>query len=451
MEEPGPMSLKPLDETHDPNRRSWVESANGPGDFPIQNLPLGVFRRSGEAARGGVAIGDMIFDLKAGADLFTGDAALAAQAASGASLNPLMALGNGAASALRLQLSRLLAADRPEADRPRGRAQELLVPAAGVEMLLPAQIGAFTDMMISTFHVGGGRRGAPSNELPGRFKTIPLGYNGRASSVVASGTPVLRPRGVYQDEAGSPAFGPEPRQDFELELGAFVGAGNPLGTPIPIGKAAAHVFGYCLLNDWSARAIQFFEMPPLGPFLGKSLATSISPWIVTAEALAPFATAAFARPAGDPAPLPHLADPEDQRSGGLDLALEAYLSTSGMRRQGEEPARICRTNFKFMYWTVAQLVAHHTSNGCNLRPGDLVGSGTVSGPGDEACGCLWELTAGGKLQFALPNGERRLYLEDDDEVIFRGHAAREGFVSIGFGECRGRIVAAAPVARADAE
>lgn len=437
------MSLRQLNETHDPNRRSWVESAAGSGDFPIQNLPFGIFRRNGEAARGGVAIGDQIFDLKAGADLFTGEAAQAAEAAAESSLNGLMALGNGPSSALRLQLSRLLATDRPEAERARDRAATLLVAASEVELLLPAQIGAFTDMMVSTFHVSGGRRGSPSNEPPGRFKSIPLGYNGRASSVVVSGTNVRRPRGVYPDAAGNPAVGPEPRQDFELELGLFIGAGNALGTPIPVGEAASHVFGYCLLNDWSARGIQFFEMPPLGPFLGKSLATSISPWIVTAEALAPFATPAFTRSTGDPAPLPHLADTEDQRSGGLDLELEAHLSTPKMQQQGEAPVRLCTTNFKYMYWTVAQMVAHHTSNGCNLRPGDLIGSGTASGPGDDACGCLWELTGNSKLDFALPNGERRLYLADGDEVIFRGRAVREGFTAIGFGECRGRITPAA--------
>jgi fumarylacetoacetase len=263
--------------------------------------------------------------------------------------------------------------------------------------------------------------------------------------VVVSGTAVTRPFGVYNGRDGSPVFGPEPRQDFELELAAFVGAGNPLGTRIPIGEASDHIFGYCLLNDWSARAIQMFEMPPLGPFLGKSLSTSISPWIVTAEALVPFAIPAYRRPDGDPRPLPHLTDETDQRSGGLDLQLTVSLSTVRMRAHGHPPVVIGSMNFKYMYWTFAQLFAHHASNGCNLRPGDLIASGTTSGPTDDACGCLWELTANGTADFTLPGDETRIFLEDGDEVIFRGRAERQDFVPIGFGECRGQIEPARPV------
>ena len=435
--------MRQLDQTHDPKLRSWVDSANRHSDFPIQNLPFGVFRRAGQDARGGVAIGDMIFDLREGAVLFTGDGAIAAGAAAGDDLVPLMALGQGPAGALRAQLSRLLDAGQAD-DDARQTAARCLVPMETAELLLPARVGAFTDMMTSTYHVSGGRRGAPAQEPPGHFKSIPLGYNSRASSLVVSGEPVTRPRGAFADDGGAPRFGPEPWQDFELELGAFMGPGNRLGHPIPIAKAGEHIFGYCLLNDWSARAIQFFEMAPLGPFLGKSLATSLSPWVITADALAPFANPAFVREAGDPELLEYLRDPEDQRSGGLDLILEAHLWTPRMRAQGQAPALIGSTNFRHMYWTLGQLVAHHTVNGCNLRPGDLIGSGTVSGPTDAACGCLWELTSGGQVDFDLPNGERRLFLEDGDEVIFRARAAREGHVSLGFGECRGRISAALP-------
>ncbi|HUZ75900.1 MAG TPA: fumarylacetoacetase [Stellaceae bacterium] len=431
-----------LNETHDPNRRSLVAAANDPDtDFPIQNLPFGVFRRGHAAARGGVAIGDRIFDLAEGvkAGLFSGDAAEAARAASGPTLNPLFALGARHASALRAQLSELLRARAPERQRVEALADRLLVPMSGAILELPCRIGAFTDFLCSIFHAGRMISG-----LPESFKYLPIAYNSRASSVVVSGTPVRRPNGEFRPSGGEVRFGPEPSQDFELELGAFIAAGNPLGTPLPIDGAAREIFGFCLVNDWSARGIQSWETRPLGPFLGKSLATTISPWVVTAEALAPFRCAAFKRADGDPKPLPHLYAKTDQEEGGIDLAMEAYILTPRMRERGVAPSRVTATNFKHMYWTFAQMVAHHMSNGCNLQPGDLLASGTCSGPSDDSRACLAELSARGSADIHLANGEVRRYLADGDEVIFRARAAREGHIAIGFGECRGRIEPAVP-------
>jgi fumarylacetoacetase len=431
-----------LDETHDPSRHSWVKSANdGTTDFPIQNLPLGVFRNGAGGARGGVAIGDHILDLAAvlKANLLTGDAKVAAEAASGPTLNPLMALGNRYASALRREFSNLLRADNSERAKLEAMADTLLVPMAKAQMQLPAAVGAFTDFMVSIYHTErAGRASRPDNPIPPNFKYLPIAYNSRASSVRVSGEPVKRPNGQFKNGEAI-EFGPCRWLDFELEVGVFVGPGNALGTPIAIDQAPDQIFGYCLLNDWSARDIQRWEMMPLGPFLSKSLSTTISPWVITADALKPFAVPAFKRPAGDPAPLPYLYSAADQAEGGLDIDLEVHLSTAKMRAAGAAPARVTATNTKHLYWNPAQLVTHHASNGCNLQPGDILATGTVSGPTDESRACLIELNDRGATKIPLPGGETRTFLEDGDEVAFSGRAARDGYVSIGFGECSARI------------
>ena len=439
----------PLNDTHDPQRRSWVTSANvDRTDFPIQNLPFGVFEIGGEAPRGGVAIGDQIFDLAAGveANLFQGEALTAARAASGADLTPLLALGGGPASALRARLSDLLRVGGAHSLKVKDAADRLLMPMADADLLLPVRVRQFTDMCVSTFHIGrqSGNDANGQPITPPVFRTVPVGYDGRASSVVISGTPVRRPNGTWLAKPGdtAPTFGPEPRQDYEMEVGLwFGGPANALGDPIDIADASAAIFGYCLLNDWSARGIQMWEMM-LGPFLGKSLATTISPWIVTTEALAPFRTQSFERPSTDPAAPQHLLNAEDQRSGGIDLTLDAYLETETMRAHGHQPNRICRTNFRHMYWTPAQMLTHHTSNGCSLGAGDLVGSGTCSGPELNEAACLLESLLAGDL--ALTNGERRSFLEDGDAVVLRGRADRVGYVGLGFGEARGQILPAHP-------
>jgi fumarylacetoacetase len=426
-----------LNATHDPARRSWVESANNAaGDFPIQNLPWGVFRSGSEAARGGIAIGDRIVDLKAAAEttLFSGAAADIARAASAPSLNEAMSLGPRPAAALREQLSELLRADGPERARLESRADRFLVPMKTATLLLPATIGAFSDFLSSIFHTK--RMGR--NNVPPSYKYQPIAYNSRASSVRISGETITRPKGEFRTEAGEIRFGAEPSLDFELELAAFVGPGNALGAPLPIAEAADHIFGYCLLNDWSARGIQRWESQPLGPFSGKSFSTSISPWIVTAEALAPFRAPAFQRDAGDPAPFPHLSHAPDQEAGGLAIALDAYWRTGAMRARGMAPTRVTRTNAAFLYWTFAQMLTHHTANGCNLRPGDLIASGTVSGPTGDSRACIAELNDNGATPLTVGD-EQRTWLEDGDEVVFRGRAERAGHVSIGFGECWGVI------------
>lgn len=430
-----------LNATHDATRRSWVETANAPDtDFPIQNLPFGVFRVGGGAPRGGAAIGDRILDLAAvlEAGLLSGPAEAAARAAAGPALNPLMALGNGAASALRTALSDLLDAEGGGRSRVEAMRDRLLVPMADATMELPASIGSFTDFLCSIDHT---LRMSRTGELPPAFKSLPIAYHSRATSVRVSGADVVRPNGQFRKPDGTLAFGPEPAQDYELELGIVVGPGNALGQPFPIEDADERIFGFCLLNDWSARLIQGFESTPLGPFLSKSLSTTISPWVVTAEAMAPFRVPARPRDAAD-APPPHLTGAEDQAEGGLDLAMEVRLTTGRMREAGGAPVRITDTNFSHCYWTVAQMLTHHASNGCNMQPGDLFGSGTISGPTDDSRACLAELTARGSEPLELPNGETRAFLEDGDEVVFRARASRDGYVPIGFGECRGRIAPA---------
>jgi fumarylacetoacetase len=424
-----------LNETHDPARRSFVETANAPdGDFPIQNLPFGVFRPGPESPpRVGVAIGDQILDVAAAAAFFGGPVAAAAKVCAAPSLNPLMALGPQAASALRLALSKTLSADGGD----KSVAQHF-VAMDNAELLLPVAIGDFTDFYASVFHAtNAGRAFRPENPLLPNYKYVPVAYHGRASSVCVSGTPVKRPQGQRKPpNEAVPSYGPSRNMDFELELGMYIGTPTALGDTVPVGQAAEHIFGFCLLNDWSARDVQAWEYQPLGPFLGKNFATTVSPWVVTQEALAPFRIAAFARPEGDPAPLPHLADAQDQAHGGFDITLEAFMATEAMRRAGAAPLRITQTSFATTYWTVAQMVAHHTSNGCNLVVGDLLGSGTVSGPEKESWGSLLELTARGRDPIAMPSGEQRGFIEDGDEIIFRGYCAKAGYPRIGFGECR---------------
>lgn len=434
-----------INETHDPNLRSWVESANDPNtDFPIQNLPLGLFKRSDdESANAGAAIGDQILDVAAAfsAGAFKGDAKWAAEVFS-YSIENLQRLGPQDWSALRLSLSELLRSDNAGSNLR--QFPEWLVPMSEVELVLPSHVGAYTDFYASVYHATNiGKMFRPDQPLMPNYKWVPIGYHGRASSIVVSGTPIRRPAGqTKDDDAEAPAFGPSKVLDYELEVGFFVGQGNEQGRPIKIAEAEDHIFGLCLVNDWSARDIQRWEYQPLGPFLSKSFATTVSPWIVTMEALAPFRAPAFKRPAGDPEPLPYLDSPENRERGGFDVKLEVSISTEQMREKGIAPHRLSASNTRDLYWTFAQMLTHHTSNGCNMQPGDLVASGTVSGATKESLGCLIELTGRGAEPINLPTGEARRFLQDGDEVIFRGHCEREGFRRIGFGECRGIVTPA---------
>jgi fumarylacetoacetase len=439
--------MKPiLDETHDSGAQSWVESANvAAADFPIQNLPFGVFRGRGSgSARIGVAIGDSIVDvsgLPSEGLLADHDVTLIGNACQSDSLNQLMALGAAPRRALRRRLHALLHKDASAADQQ--SVSRHLLRQADVEMLLPALVGDYTDFYASIFHAtNAGRLFRPDNPLLPNYKYIPIGYHGRASSLVPSGTAVRRPCGQTRAGDATPSFGPSQALDYELEVGFFVSVGNALGETIAISAAEEHVFGVCLVNDWSARDVQAWEYQPLGPFLAKSFATSLSPWVVTMEALAPFRARAFARAEGDPVPLPYLLDPSDQEYGGLDLRLGVFLSSARMREAGMMPACLSRGNFREMYWTMAQMLTHHASNGCNLRPGDLLASGTVSGPEKDARGCLLELTSRGKEPITLPTGEQRKFLEDGDEVLLRGFCERDGFRKIGLGVCSGVVLPA---------
>ena len=430
-----------LNETHDPALRSWVESAQAAEtDFPIQNLPFGVFRRRGtqEAFRGGVAIGDRIVDLAAAvaAGLFTGDAAVAARAASGDSLNALMVLGPRAVSALRLALSHALR----EGAAQRTALEPCLVAQVEAEYGLPARIGDYTDFYTGIHHATAvGKLFRPDNPLLPNYKWVPIGYHGRSSSIVVSGQPIRRPLGQTQGTSGTPNFGPSQRLDYELELGFLIGTGNVLGEPIAIEQAESHLFGVLLFNDWSARDIQPWEYQPLGPFLSKNFGSTLSPWVVTMEALAPF-RAPLERPAGDPAPLPYLDAVDQRRQGALDIQLEVWLQTAAMREADQGAVRLTRGNAReAMYWTAAQLVAHHSVGGCNLQPGDLFGSGTLSGPEPAQAGSLLELTQGGRQPITLPNGETRSFLADGDTLALRGFCQRAGAVRIGFGECSGTV------------
>jgi fumarylacetoacetase len=435
-----------IDDTHSPRRQSWVASANHHADFPIQNLPLGVFTPPDGAARGGIAIGDDILDLAAALELglFDGLAAEAAQAASGATLNPLFALGSDARLALRRRLGEILDADGPDRARYEALRSRLIHRADACRLELPATIGDYTDFFAGIHHAtNAGKLFRPDNPLLPNYKYVPIGYHGRASSIRASGAQVRRPNGQRKPANETvPSFGPCRNLDYELELGIWIGPGNALGQPIPAAAAVDHVAGFCLLNDWSARDIQGWEYQPLGPFLGKSFLTTVSPWVVTPEALAPFRIAQAKRPAGDPEPLPYLFDASDQASGALDIGLEVFLLTPGLTSKGLPPHQLSTGSARHLYWTVAQLVAHHSSNGCNLRPGDIFGTGTISGPTPDELGSLLEISAGGRQTIALASGETRRFLEDGDSVIMRAHCRREGFAGIGFGECRGTIVAA---------
>jgi len=434
-----------LNETHDPALRSWVAHANdGQTDFPIQNLPFAIFRRDGEAWRGGVAIGHDIIDLArvAQAGVFSGLAAQAAAAGAQDKLNALMALGPHAWSALRLALSRGLREGSPQQEA----LSQCLVAQDGVVYDVAARIGDYTDFYTSIHHATNiGRQFRPDNPLLPNYKWVPIGYHGRSSSIVVSGHDVQRPLGqTMPPNASAPVFGPCKRLDIELEMGIFIGTGNPQGEAIAMGEAEDHVFGLCLLNDWSARDIQGWEYQPLGPFLSKNFASTISPWIVTLEALAPY-RAPLTRPEEDPQPLPYLDSPINRTHGALDIQLQVDLQTAHMRAREEAGARISRTNYRHAYWTVAQMVAHHTVNGCNLQPGDLFGTGTLSGPTLDQAAALIELTEGGKTPLQLPDGEVRTYLEDGDTVTLTGWCEKPGAARIGFGQCVGTVLPARPL------
>ena len=428
-----------LDETHDPARQSWVESANGHPDFPVQNLPLGVFSVGKDSPRIGCAIGDMILDLKAlaKAGLVDDDWRLALGLST---LNAWFARGWDDATRLRKRLSELLS---DESHKP--AVEPLLVRADRAEMHLPCLIGDYTDFYVGIHHATNvGKQFRPDNPLLPNYKYVPIGYHGRASSVRVSGEAVVRPKGQRKaPDADLPEYGPSRRLDYELELGIFIGRGNPLGEPIPIGEASRHIAGYCLLNDWSARDLQAWEYQPLGPFLAKNFLTSISPWVVSPDALAPFRRAMPDRPEGDPEPLPYLSDEADRENGGLGIELEVSILTDKMRAAGERPHLLSRGEAAAaMYWSAAQIVTHHASNGCNLQPGDLIGTGTLSTDETTGLGSLLEISKGGKAPVELPNGETRSFLEDGDELTLSARCRSEEAVSIGLGSCTGRVAAA---------
>ena len=422
-----------LNETHDPKLRSWVASANETGcDFPIQNLPFGRFRTAGESGlRIGVAIGDQVLDLRATGLIDTND------------MNALMAASPADRQALRAAISAGLA----ESSDKRAAWKGFLLAQTAIEMAVPCRIGDYTDFYVGIHHATRvGTLFRPDNPLLPNYKWVPIGYHGRASSIGVSGQRFARPLGQLKGAADAPVLGATQRLDYELELGFFAGPGNALGKRILIGDAEQHLFGVALLNDWSARDIQAWEYQPLGPFLSKNFATTVSPWIVTMEALAPFRAAALVRPAGDPQPLPYLDAPGNRESGALDITLEVWLQTAPMRAAGVGPVRLTQGNAQqAAYWTPAQLVTHHSVNGCNLQPGDLLGSGTLSGPAPEQAGSMLELTMGGKNPIALPNGESRSFLEDGDTLLLRGWCEREGKVRIGLGECVGTVAPAAAI------
>lgn len=431
------MRLPKINETHRPERTSWVAEANNHPEFPVQNLPLGIFSPPGGVPRPGVAIGNRILDLAAIPALLP---PAIAPTLGERTLNALFALPAADRVALRGQLSILLSEDAH-----RGAVEPALHRAADCTLHLPAAIGDYTDFYIGIHHATNvGSLFRPDNPLLPNYKHVPIGYHGRASSIRPSGVPVVRPVGQHKaPDAARPSFGPTKRLDYELELGVWIGQGNALGTAIPIGAAADHIAGFCLLNDWSARDFQAWEYQPLGPFLAKNFQTTISPWVITAEALAPFRVAQPARPDGDPKPLPYLWDDADQASGALAIELEVSLLSPTMRDEGLPPFRLSRGPATNMYWTVAQIVTHHASNGCNLNPGDLLGTGTISAQGRDGFGSLLEITRGGAEAITLPTGEVRRFAEDGDEILLSAHARAEGFVPIGFGACRAMVLPAA--------
>jgi fumarylacetoacetase len=434
-----------LNETHDPSLHSWVQSANdGRTDFPIQNLPFGIFRTrdsTGETWRAGVAIGDQIVDMAAvhHGGVLGGDAAVALAACTVPTLNRFMAMGPPAWSNLRRALSRALREGSPS--EPELRC--CLLPQAQAEFAVPAEIGDYTDFYTSVHHATSvGKLYRPENPLLPNYKWVPIGYHGRGSSIAVSGQRFSRPHGqVMRAGASAPVLAPCERLDYELEVAAFIGRGNARGHAVSIDDAESLIFGLALLNDWSARDLQSWEYQPLEPFLSKNFATTVAPWIVTLEALAPYRKA-WTRPSDDPQPLPYLDSSALRERGAFDIELEVLLQTPRMRGAGGAPARLSLSNFGDSYWTVSQMVAHHTVNGCNLRPGDMLGSGTQSGPGPEQAGSLLELTANGNAVIKLPNGEQRTFLEDGDTVVLRGWCSKPGAARIGFGECIGTVLAA---------
>ena len=422
------------DETNDPTLTSWCESAQG-SDFPIQNLPLGIFSVGERRRRAGVAIGDYVLDLAGIADLLDEDWR---DDLSQPVLNGWLARGLDVHDALRARLVELLSDAKYRDD-----VEPQLVGQTEVRLHVPCLIGDYTDFYVGIHHATNvGKQFRPDNPLLPNYKYVPIGYHGRASSVRASGEPVIRPGGQRKaPDAEAPEYGPSRRLDYELELGIWVGEGNELGAPIPIGEAGRHIAGYCLLNDWSARDLQAWEYQPLGPFLAKNFLTSVSPWVVSPQALAPFRKAMLARPAGDPDPLPYLSDTTDREGGSLGVQLEATLTTEKMRDTGLSPHVLSRGSADAaMYWSAAQIVAHHSSNGCNLQPGDLIGTGTLSTDSAEGLGSLLEISQGGKQPVQLANGETRSFLEDGDEVTLRAWCEGKDAVRIGFGECTGRVL-----------
>ena len=439
------MNAQLLNATHDPALRSWVESANHSGaDFPIQNLPFAVFSVRGEraSARCGVGIGKRILDVAACAPLLSGLAAEAAQACAAATLNPLMALGTAHASALRAELSRLLSAGQT---MHRDALAQALHPLSGVDLHLPVKVGGYTDFFASVHHASNaGRLFRPDAPLLPNYKYVPVAYSGRANSVRVGGASVQRPWGQLKAaEQSAPVFAPAQRLDYEVELGLYIGAPSQAGRPLAVDHAWQHVFGFSLLNDWSARDIQAWEYQPLGPFLAKSFATSVAPWVVTTQALAPFRQAMAQRDAGDPAPLPHLFDAADQALGGVSVDIEAWLRSARMREQALPAQRLSRSNAATLYWSFAQMLTHHTSNGSALDTGDLLGSGTISGGSADALGSLLELTRGGAEPLTLAaTQEQRRFLHDGDEVSLRARSERAGFVGIGWGDCTATLGAA---------
>ncbi|MHC4217622.1 MAG: fumarylacetoacetase [Planctomycetota bacterium] len=443
---PAPTATGNLDATHDPARRSWVESSNEPGsDFPIQNLPFGVFRRTGssEPPRIGVAIGDHVLDVLGCVeeDLLTGFGPETAVALCGSSLNHLMSQGGAAWSAARRSISGLLATDTPTLRDNAVLRDRHLVAVTDAELMVPAVIGDYTDFYASVHHATNvGSMFRPDNPLLPNYKHLPVGYHGRASSIVASGSGIRRPHGQTKaDDAAGPSFGPSRLLDYELEMGFLIGPGNDLGQRVPIAEARTHIFGMVIVNDWSARDIQKWEYQPLGPFNAKNFATTISPWVVTLEALEPFRVPGPPRADDDPPVLDYLKPTEN---AAYDITVEAYLSSARMRKQQMEPVPICRGNFRDMYWTITQMLAHHTSTGCNLEPGDLLASGTVSGRDEGSRGCLLERTWRGQNPLTLPDGTERRFLQDGDEVLISAFCEKPNTPRIGFGACRGIIVPA---------
>ncbi len=419
---------------------SWVVEANDPANgFPLANLPLGVFLR-GHDRHIGIAIGNSILDLRACVDLGYFDALPRSlrDACWQPTLNALMAQGNGSARALREAATGILSEDSLQRDT------RLLVAQADTRMVLPVDIGDYTDFYASIDHATHvGRIFRPDQPLLPNYKYVPIGYHGRASSIVVSGTPIRRPSGqIKVPEATAPIVAPTRALDYELEGGFLIGKGSTHSEPIPIDRAEDHIFGFCLVNDWSARDIQSWEYQPLGPFLSKSFATTLSPWIVTLDALAPFRVPSLPRPEGDPAPLPYLADEAVRTHGAFDIRMEVYLHSLQMQRDGQLPARLSRSSLRHLYWTPSQMLAHHTSNGCPMRTGDLLATGTVSGPEDSSRGCLLEITERGAKPLTLPNGETRSFLMDGDEVILRAWCEKPGHPRISLGECRGTILSA---------